>query len=175
MQVTVAWGAVNCAKTATTAPIFSIGYGSSLANCPAGTATKNHSYEMSIQYDFIVTKEWYFEVFDQTSGTYILSQYVANQQGTYVKSDNFGVVMEGICGVQSQCPTGTYIPNGNQGFGPYGFNFATECNPNYSCANNWVQYTNYASGSGGGWLPPPANLVQTVGYSSGYIYKVYWT
>ena len=172
IQVVVAWGSVNCGQTATSAPIFSYGYGSHLSQCPVATATSGHTYEMSIQY-YAPTNQWYIEIFDFTSSSYVLSTYVS-VSGTSVSPDNFGVVMEGICLTSTSCPWGMNIPNTQQSFGPNGFNYATACNPNYSCANNWVNYAYYSSSAGGSWLAPPPDLQYYVRAPSGYISQVVW-
>ncbi len=91
-----AWGGVNCGDTATSAPIFSYGYGSSLSNCPVGTATEGDQYELDIAYDYVWTLEWYVLIWDESTNSYFMNPvYLSSATGTYTSGGAFGVVMEG--------------------------------------------------------------------------------
>ena len=125
LQVTAAWGYVCALTWADDAPAFSIGYGSSLKNCPVGNSVEDDEYEMNIAYDPLVTQEWYFTIYDTTTSTYTLSpDYISAATGTYIPLDNLGLFMEG----SSSSVDGTYIPNADQAF------FLTDyCDTNANC------------------------------------------
>lgn len=171
IQVTVAWGNVNCGQTATSAPIFSIGYGSSLSNCPSGTAVNGDTYYLGISY-YAGSNQWLLSVYDTTNGTFVVLTYV-NVSGTYVSPTNFGVAMEGVCSTSTTCPWGMNIPNTLQSFGP-NFSYSTQCNPSYTCANNWVNYQYWNSPQSGYALSPPPDLQYYVRAPNGYITQVVW-
>jgi hypothetical protein len=147
IQVTAAWGSVNCGDTALGVPYFSIGYDNNLSNCPIGSALNTHVYTFSIQYDYIDTSQWYLEIFDQSADSYVLSQYLTVQPGTYVYPGDWGLTLEGINGA-----TASEIPDNSQGM--TAMQFFEECAPTYTCSHN-VDYLQSVGSQGS----PPSDVV----------------
>lgn len=168
MQVAAAWGGVNCGKTALSAPIFSIGYGSSLGNCPIATAVQGHQYVMQVAYDSHLVGEWYFLIFDETSESYVLPiDYISSATGTYIPVGDTFANMEGIyCSSGCPEPNGSYIPNDKQYF--YNLQYWTA-----QTQYNWVNWQKYTA-VGTGFVPPPSNVALKVNEPSGYVTSVYW-
>lgn len=160
MQATVAWGSVNCNQIAQNPPIFSIGYGTHLSNCPIAKVTQGDQYTLQINWDNLVTGYWYIEIYDETAQKTITYTSVGNaNQGTYIPCCDMGVILEASQGVD-----GTYIPNSNQGL--YNFLYWDT----YGYNHNWVSWQYYKSSN----PSPPSNINIKVNQPSGYISSVFW-
>lgn len=105
IQVSIAWGYNGCGIWSDGTPTFSAGWtgpsGSNphLSNCPMGYSSQSQYYVLSIIFDWRISGEWSFTVYDSTTGKNIVGPtYLTEPTGSWTYDYNMGVVMEGTDG-----------------------------------------------------------------------------